>query len=541
VVLLLAAAWHKSKWAYLIGAALLGAAVLFGWRGSGWSRTDTWLLRYPFINYWLFMLIPKLAAVGASRFTEILYRIVPMFSMAALAWSFQRNIAERAGPSAILWGLGVATIPLVFYYSSILYLEPLAVLLMFTACLQLGPLLRADFAALRKMPAWYALLLVGFIKETTVVFVLCFVACRLVTQLRLQRAEAWRDGNAAKSGPAANRRGSARWILGEIQVLVATTLPIGLYFLLRTSLAHVRGFFPNPEALLSLLVYRALGQSFVEQFGLLLIAFAAGCILLWRRRQYNQLLFIGLVVTLLTLSTALDHGGIYAGYSRFNLLILPAILAGSLVAIQELIHRTGGAAAWAAVVLIAGNLLISPVRADGTKVPLWGNYLLDTSEQYYPYREAIGWLHQLPTQGPILFAGADYDYHVDFYTSKLNWSPRYTLRGPFASAGASRWGLHYAGLDDWSQHSTLDQLLSEAGPGGESDIVCAELRSAADAGFRDVVHQVLGHLIPEAEGDKYFRLRKIISNDVHSLMVYSRVRRIPGNAGPGLCAESRAS
>jgi hypothetical protein len=81
------------------------------------------------------------------------------------------------------------SIPLVFYYSSIFYLELPAVCLMFVVCLRIDHLLHSDFNEIRNDPAWYALLLLGFIKETTLPFLIVFVIFRFaILFLKLKKS-----------------------------------------------------------------------------------------------------------------------------------------------------------------------------------------------------------------------------------------------------------------------------------------------------------------------------------------------------------------
>ena len=70
------------------------------------------------------------------------------------------------------------------------------------------------------------------------------------------------------------------------------------------------------------------------------------------------------------------------------------------------------------------NLLTSPVYLDGTKVPYWGNYFIDTSEHYYPYQDAFIWLIGNYKNERILFTGLDFQYSFQFYWNKLDWHPR---------------------------------------------------------------------------------------------------------------------
>jgi hypothetical protein len=498
-ILLLIAAWRRSAWALVIGALLLPAAILFGWRGGAFLPTDTGILRYPQLNYLMLMLIPKVAGLVVGPYHEVLYRVIPLLAMSAVAWTFHGGLSGPRDPNAWLWHFGIATIPLVFYYSSILYLEPIVVFLMVLVCLRTEDLLKTDFRQTREIPAWYALVLIGFFKDVTVGFLLCFMFCRLVRQVRI--------------GPL--------WkvIAGELRLLTATFLPIGFYLALRGTLSASRIFEPVPAALLNLQVYRAIGQSFFEQFGLILALSAAGSILLARRRRYFSLLFFGLVFLTQISMYALDYGGVYAGYSRFNLLVLPVVLASAHITLEEIAPRMRAAAAVAPAVLIAANLVMSPVNLDGTKAPYWGNYLIDTSEQYYPFREVLSWLKLAHRDDAILFAKMDRSYYFDFYFQQLQWEPHFEVSGAEWTSGLQPWFMHFEGWD-WRPRPNLQEILIQGEPQGEASRVSSAIAFARDHGLQIVVYQVLGTEIPPVTQMNGFRLEKVIQNQAHALMVF---------------------
>ncbi|HSB01876.1 MAG TPA: hypothetical protein VLE49_14595, partial [Anaerolineales bacterium] len=125
--------FKRQKWAIIIGIFTV-LCVIFYFLGrnlfAGMEKYPQFFLRWPFINYWFFAILPKLASPLRSPYHEVLYRIIPFLSMVGVAGVVQKKIDTPSLRSNIAWGVAVATIPLVFYYSSILYLEPPAVLLM---------------------------------------------------------------------------------------------------------------------------------------------------------------------------------------------------------------------------------------------------------------------------------------------------------------------------------------------------------------------------------------------------------------------------
>jgi hypothetical protein len=519
--LILYAAWRGSGWAMVPGTLLVVGVVIFYWRNDVLdAANESWILRYPLIDYWLYMLVPKLAGAVFGPYHEILYRIFPAVSMFVLAWIFQSELARSQGPADLLWGFSVATVPIVFYYSSVLYLEPLALFLMLIVCLRIKDLVRDDHDRLGKNPAWYALILIGFIKETTIVFLVCFLICRFIFRLWSRK----RPGTFEKQpedGPGVKSTGPLRrFFAGEMAVFFSVFFPYLLYIFLRSTLTTNRSFHPYLPSLMDFSVYRAIGQSFLEQFGPFLILFVAGCLLLALRREYSTLCFLLLLFLVIPAFHAADNRGYFAGYSRFNLFVLPAVLAGAQVVLREVVRqrRMLGSVAAGAIILV--NLLISPVNPDGTKAPFWGNYLFDTSEHYYPYKEALLWLKETGGDERILFTGMDYTYFLDFYFDGLDWHPRHQVEQVLVSASPDdKFGLYFDPLD-WHPQRKINRLLMTGG--GESDNLSKMLVFAGDNDFDVVVYQVLGTDIPRARETGDFHLEKVFRNEAHVLLVYSK-------------------
>jgi len=115
-----------------------------------------------------------------------------------------------------------------------------------------------------------------------------------------------------------------------------------------------------------------------------LVLFCGGCIyLFWKKEYFSAGFFISIFI-MYPAFFAVDTLA-YTGYSRFNLFIIPAVLAGSIPLIKRILENRSLIATMTACAILAINLWTSPVLADGTKKPMWGNALIDTSEHYYPY------------------------------------------------------------------------------------------------------------------------------------------------------------
>ena len=477
------AAWRNAKWAIPIWILQIGSIVLFYLSSGPFEGfRPTFLLRYPFVNYWLLALAPKLALLIGDPYHEILYRVIPFLFFALLLWAILESWRPAKTLERALWVLAAATVPVLFYYSSILYIEPPAVFLMMVVCLRIKDLLHEDVHELKRNPAWYALILTGFIKETTIVFLLSVIACRVGIALLSGRPS---DRQPGKTG--------AGRLAGELNFIFSALLPCLLYLFLRSTFADTRAFTAHLQNLLDPSIYDAIGRSFVQQFGIYLIIFLAGCVWLVRKREYSRASFFLLLVIGFPWFYALDNR-LYAGYSRFNLFILPPILAGANILPKRLMGWSRMGAAALACVIITFNLMFSPVHMDGSKVPLWGNYLVDTSEHYYPYQEALAWLKEYHSQDRIMAAGLSYPYYFQFYFEKLDWRPK---------------------------HKQYEVYLSGNAAAGEAAISEALARAERE-GFSVVLYQLPnGGPPPPKVGE--FRLETEFSNQAHSLAIYSRI------------------
>lgn len=212
--------------------------------------------------------------------------------------------------------------------------------------------------------------------------------------------------------------------------------------------------------------------------------------LFWRKEYFRAGFFLSLFF-LYPLFFAVDILS-YTGYSRFNLFVLPSILAGSNILIKQIMNYRKIIGIATVCMILAINLWSSPVFIDGTKKPLWGNYLTDTSEHYYPYREAFIWLQNNYGNERIMFTGMYYDYYFAFYFDQLNWYPESKLL--------------------ITNHEDRDSVsLSLA------------LAEAETSKINIILFQVLGNEIPKVKDiGCCFYEERIFRNAAHTLVVYHR-------------------
>jgi len=192
------------------------------------------------------------------------------------------------------------------YYSSTLYLELPAALLMTVVLFDAERLLTDTPEELRVRPAWYALILIGFVKETTIPFLLAFLLCRLAGRARGLRI-------ALRSG---------RTLLAEAGVVFGVLFPLAAYLFFRELWAESSAYVAVPVHLLDPRNYTILLRSYAQQFGPLGLLAAGGLIVMLVRRRFLVVLFLATAFFGDAAFHFLDQVQLI-GYSRFNLLFFP--------------------------------------------------------------------------------------------------------------------------------------------------------------------------------------------------------------------------
>jgi hypothetical protein len=407
IALALAAALLWRRRSLHAAAAVLGGAaglwILAAIEAS--HRADiTWLPRYPGFQMWWQATALLWSPLKSWVAQEALYRIVPFAAVLALALYIVRvPLAGSPAPAQLGAAFVVATVPTVRYYSTLLYLDlPLAVA-MTVVSFEIERL--ASSSRLDKAPAslgWYALLLLGFLKETALVFLLIvFLFCA---------------GRGAFRSPR-------RWLrLGY--VLLA---PLALYAM-AAGVQRDQGYSFRAANLATLSNYRILAGALGQQYGLLLALAAAGVILLAAERRFLLIAF-GLATLAAYTAFYLGDGAVmldrgvwrpkYLGHARFMLACLPSVAVFGLHALRTLPRSLS----WtAAAIALAGNLFIYPVSAIAAPAADWGDYVFDTSDHFYPYNVVFERCHvQFPRARRVIVVGPDFYYPYLFYQRKWNW------------------------------------------------------------------------------------------------------------------------
>jgi len=151
-------------------------------------------------------------------------------------------------------------------------------------------------------------------------------------------------------------------------------------------------------------------KSIVVQFGPILWFGLGGLIFLAAERKRLAIVFMSLVMSSYTAIHLLDNVG-FIGYSRFNIMLLPALLCLSSVFLN---HRRFLSRKSALACLLLGltwNYFESPILADGSRSRNWGDSRYSVAEFSYPVREACDWINRNTAEKLVCVTGHTYTYH----------------------------------------------------------------------------------------------------------------------------------
>lgn len=363
------------------------------------------LLRYPFVTRWLQgLFVQGLLPADRLFYQEAFFRMVPFLSTCALAVVVAAQLKDVSRSLRIGFAAAVATIPTLLYYTSTLALEMPALIVMTAVGFAAVPLLCAPASEVRAHPAWVALLAVGFIKETVVPFLAAVVACRLLLALpRLRQRRAW-------------------W--QEALVAGSILAPLAIYIFYRRMGSVFREYGGTLQNAVDVSLWQTLGVSYWAQFGPLVILAVLGLVIACRRRAMGPAVLLALAVAAAGALFFIVDEAQYVGFSRYNLVVVPAVICAATWGFAWVAGHARLAAIFAVALLAGANLRLSPLHMDGSKIPGWGGSAADVAEQYYPYREAMRWLHATHRDERIFFAGLGYPYYHEFYFRQLRWHPK---------------------------------------------------------------------------------------------------------------------
>lgn len=368
--------------------------------------------RLPYLFRMMPVLPVTLAKFVGLEFQEMLYRSIAFLSMVLTAWYLARKFSGGQLYKALLIGTLFLTIPTIWYYSSVLYLEPCGVLLLSIILCNVSSWLNDPLPLLRQKPYWLALVLLPFVKETFLFVVLALLFVRFINRLF--------SGKMTKLTP---------WI-NEALLGIALLLPLAFYLFIREYNGNVRPAgmtfhqFANPS------LYWVLLKSFWQQFSYAALLLIPALIRKMRRKEYAQILLIKVGILLISFFFVADSEGVYAGYSRFNLLLAPFFIVPVLEWLNALVERYANNIRLASVAaLLLLNILLMPIRLDGAHESYWGDYYSDTSEHYYPFRDALSILKEQGVQRVYLLTNDYKPYYLrfDYQFHRVDYHPQFNI------------------------------------------------------------------------------------------------------------------
>ncbi len=468
-----------------VGAAFVALAAVEAMGAYRINAIPANLTRYPYLLYW-FMGGPVLAMQSLTNvlppFTrgweEAVYRVVPLVSVALLALVVGLRVGRDRPLVRWLVMLAVATVPIVFYYSAIVYLELPAVLLMTIVCLDADALLTESAADIRARPSWLALVLIGFLKETTTPFLFVFVACRFVSRCGRSRSP---DRLMAT-------------IDDEIRTALAVLLPLVVWL-------GYRQLYPGPRAipfqwrnLIDVRLIAVFFGAWMRQFGPLLALAVSGIVLLLRQRRIPALVFAILVFGADAAIHFIDLPA-FAGHARFSLFLVPPLVLLGEPVIAAVCRRPAALAPVLLVIISGINLWMSPVKLDGSIVPFWADRVAAAGEHSYPFREAVAWLRDNARGRRVVVGDFPHAYHFDVYEPA---------------------GMHI------DQSGASDPIPIVPDPQRDAFDLDATLAFAAENGYDIAIHRVNGSVEPAIPNLHGFTPTMLFQNKAHALVLYER-------------------
>lgn len=451
--------------------------------GEDAQRFTQQAFRYPYLLKWfnLFFVLPQI-------YNNIsLYRAVSLASVIFLVWFLYSKVRDKiqSGTISFLFTSAISLVPLLYFYTSLPYLEVPTVLLMTVCIFDVEAILKKSSTELMSRISFIALIGISFLKETNAMFLLVFLGLRSIFQIR------------------ANRK---KWVNAcgkEIRIWICVLAPLAIYFFFRTFFtkyneAHMMNF----SKLFDLQNYIVFLSEIVKQMGLLFPFGFAGILVVFIKRKWETGLAVMIILSSYIIFNIADAAGYinYVGYSRWNLFFLPIFFYGAYRFVIMLNSRP-------AFLLIALFLIFDvyllPVHLDGARRPNWGSPLVDTAEYTYPYESAVRFISSELKPRSVLITGHYYLYGgMRFYASKYNLSaPVY--QKPFLNER----------FDSLEEDRLLRSFFDGIAGGSEKTEY-----AQADVIFYHSVNNI--SLDTSGLYGKKFRIIKKISNSEHTIYVF---------------------
>ncbi|MCS7048397.1 MAG: hypothetical protein NZ483_03760 [Verrucomicrobiae bacterium] len=407
--------WRKGAW---IVATVVLLFLLATWVSPGWYSPELInheyaqfrLYRYPAAESWVAALLGGLGWENWSRviFSNEMARLLSVWSVLSLGFVFGGDQRWRAEPArwTALATWGMVTSPNLLFHGAMAYLELPAILLATVVLMDAEAWLARPWPQVCRWPAWWAMVLLPFTKETALPVVLALVAGRMIAQWHRHESQQQAGGMRYR---AQRLRATIR---GEWPVWLTILGPATVYVALRT--AHeFRG-------------YPALWQNYLEpslwwqalsalgrQYGLLVPLALCGAVVCRKRRRVR--LAVGCFVAMLVFMVG-DYAT-WIGSGRFNLMLLPPLLILGWEGLTRSRESHPTLARGAAVLLLATNFWLSPVGWEGRR-GAWDV----VQERWYPYRQCFEDIRARQPEARLALANMDWPYAYSIPMLQIGWS-----------------------------------------------------------------------------------------------------------------------
>lgn len=332
-------------------------------------------------------------------------RLLPMLALAALGLAFMldHRCSKRNPIAVAAFALSLLTIPNLLYHGTIVYLELPAVFLAFVCLTDARRLLVTPYPDVCRRWSWWALVFLGFTKETAFPWLLIYACFRSALWIR-----------SVVSEPTSRNGTLLRLLRGEVTALFCVLGPAFLYAGIRFTLGG-RPYGANFGNAVNLGLWLEMASSLIVQTGFVLVVAVIGLALLWKRRRLAPLFlsiafFIGMAVFLICDDSQ------YVGLARFNLLLLPPILFWAWEGFNWVMKSSPVASLVLCFGVFFSNFTLSPVDFRGER-EIWGM----SGERWYRFEECFDTVLAMDSKAKVLMGNMPVNYCTSIAGNRRRW------------------------------------------------------------------------------------------------------------------------
>lgn len=372
-------------------------------------------IRYPFLSKWISIFM--MPGYGDFIMEEANYRLLPFLSSIGLGCLVYANVKQFHRIIKLLFTFLIITTPLILYYSTILYLEMLFVLFLTIALFDIESLIKDNFNIINKKFSWYSLLMIGFVKETALLFILTFLTFRIAYRIACNKFSSHKIIN---------------WIIEESKVIISLLLPLSIFLFFRKFFGVTRWYSMSFSNLFHFEYYINFFEGLFGQILPCLLFFVMSIIILIKKRKFLFVSFLNAVIfsyfLFILLECPPDSPTPYTGYSRFSLFFVPSLIVGSVLYFNS-IYKKKMLVFFTIIILLSYNIILSPISLIGHRYWRYKSTGGKVFDRRYPYKEVFSWVKETYGKPVILFSGITLNWwSPNFYFDKIQWHPDYYIK-----------------------------------------------------------------------------------------------------------------